>query len=259
MNVGIVIVAAMLFALAIASVLIMLYFRYQNKLSNEQLLQQEQELAYQKQLIQVTVQSQEEERKRIGQELHDNVGTALSRLKLVMESSKTVSKSEEQYSRELTSNQIIESVIKDVRSISHQLSPTILNLLGLEEAILEIADQLFVSGTLKLKLDNRAKEAVSNLDKQIALALYRTIQELVANTIKHAKAQNIGVLFEVDESSFNLTYSDDGIGLPKTSVEANGMGLKNIAGRIISVNGSVKIDTEVSSGFCIHIKIPYYA
>ena len=256
MSLGVVVIAAMLFSLAIVVVMIVLYLRYQNRLTSEQLRQQEQEIDYQKKLIQVTVQSQEEERKRIGQDLHDNVGTALSRLRLVMESYDNGDEADERKKLLYQSGkQIIDTVVKDVRDISHQLSPTILNLCGLEEALLDIADQLYASGKLVMNIENNAKSIVEKLPEQTNIAIYRTVQELLSNTIKHAGAKQVFVIFNQNTDGLVITYTDNGSGISKESTHKPGMGLKNIASRIIAVNGSFNIDTN-ASGFTMHINLP---
>ncbi len=258
MSLGTVVIAAMLFSLAIVVVMITLYLRYQHRLTTEQLRQQEQEIDYQKKLIQVTVQSQEEERKRIGQDLHDNVGTALSRLRLVMESYDHDEEADERKKLLYQSGkQIIATVVKDVRDISHQLSPTILNLCGLEEALLDIADQLNVAGKLQLHIHNDAKAIVEKLPEQTSIAIYRTVQELLSNTIKHAQAQNVNLSFRQTADQLTITYADDGVGIAKDKSDKPGMGLKNIASRIIAVNGNFKID-EAVKGFTMHINLPYH-
>ncbi len=256
MNIGIVVIAAMIFSLIIAGALIFFYFRYQNRLTAEQLRLQEQEISYQKNLIRVTIESQEEERKRIGKDLHDQVGTALSRLRLLMESlGQEQEMDEETRKRYQSSRQIISTVVSDVRTISHQLSPTILELCGLEEALLEIIDQVNTSGNLRLQLLKKQETAMNNLSAAANMAIYRSLQELITNTIKHAQAQEIRLTFQQEEHLLHICYQDDGIGLSSES-EHPGMGLKNIASRIISVNGTFHIDPK-ATGFKINLHIPY--
>jgi len=252
-----VVITAMLFSLFIVVIMIFFYLRYQNRLSSEQLKIQEQEIDYQKKLIQVTVQSQEAERKRIGQELHDNVGTALSRLRLVLEGFHTDEQQDERKKLlQQSGKQIIDTVVNDVRNISHQLSPTILSLLGFEEALLEIADQLNAAGKLQFNIENETANLLVQLPEQTSIALYRTIQELISNTIKHANATRITVTFKQQSTDLLMTYADNGTGIAKAEKSRPGMGLKNIASRIISVNGTFTMADEQTKGFVMHITLP---
>ncbi len=256
MNIGIVVIAAMIFSLVIIGVLFSFYFRYQNRLTAEQLRLKEQEISYQKNLIRVTIESQEEERKRIGKDLHDQVGTALSRLRLLMESlGEEQEMDEERKKKYQSTRQIISTVVTDVRTISHQLSPTILELCGLEEALLEIIDQVNITGNLRAQLLKEEETVMSNLSPAANMAIYRSIQELITNTIKHAKAQEINLNFRKENDQLHICYQDNGIGLANES-EQPGMGLKNIASRVISVNGTFHIDPK-ATGFKINIDIPY--
>lgn len=226
---------------------ILINSRGQNKMLRQRQQMQQAELSHQKELLQVVIDSQEAERKRIGQDLHDDVGTALSSLRLTIEMFEPGQQDAESNKYIGMSKDIIDKVIKDVRHISHNLSPPVLSYYGLAAAIEEKCSFINNSGQLEITLVDNAQQALQQLDQHVALAFYRVLEELVNNTIKHAGATKATIKFAVDAGGISIEYADNGKGL-KPGKQPKGMGLQNIESRLTVVNASYSI-AEGVKGF----------
>lgn len=254
-NIYILVFAGMGGGLLLVVAFIALHMRNQNKLLHERELQQQTEIDHQKALLSAVIQSQETERKRIGQDLHDDVGAALSNLRLTIDMFDYNTITPEGFKKfSLNYKQSIDHIITDVRHISHNLSPPRLSLFGLNAALEDLTDIIPRSG-IKLGLDNRATDVIAGLDITIATTFYRVFEELINNTIKHAAASNIFIILSVDNGSLQAEYKDDGIGLQLKGKSTKGMGMQNIESRLNMINASYQIDQEAGKGF--HIKIRY--
>jgi signal transduction histidine kinase len=230
---------------------ILINSRGQNKMLRQRQQLQQAELTHQKELMQVVIDSQEAERKRIGQDLHDDVGTALSSLRLTIEMFDSNQADAEKGKYIGMSKDIIDKVIKDVRHISHNLSPPVLSYYGLAAAIEEKCVFINNSGQLEIVLVNDAQEALQQLDQPVALAFYRVLEELVNNTIKHAGATKATITFNTKDNGITINYTDNGKGL-KPGQQKKGMGLQNIESRLAVVNAVYVID-EGGKGFSMTI------
>ena len=226
---------------------ILINSRGQNKMLRQRQQMQKAELAHQKELLQVMIDSQEAERKRIGQDLHDDVGTALSSLRLTIEMFEPGPANSENGKYVGMSKDIIDKVIKDVRHISHNLSPPMLSYYGLAAAIEEKCSFINNSGQLEIVLVNEARQELQELDQITALAFYRVLEELVNNTIKHAGASQAIIKFSTEAGVILINYTDNGKGI-KPGRSNKGMGLQNIESRLAVVNATYHIE-EGSKGF----------
>jgi len=214
------------------------------------------ELAFRQELLQVNIRSQEEERVRISTELHDNVGSSLSTLRFLIRQIKDAG-DDMNKAHDLAAKygRMIDSVIDDVRNISHSLAPPGLAIWGLHEALEALGEK--VSGTTDLQITITChNEQVKKLRYEPALAIYRVIQELLTNTLKHAFAQAVTITISGDEKTVQITYTDDGIGADMTTTTIKGIGLRNIENRILMVAGNYAIDTAPGKGFKFTIEIP---
>jgi signal transduction histidine kinase len=207
-----------------------------------------------KKTIEAIIKTEEKERKRIASDLHDGMGPLLSAAKLYfqayIDAKDSISKSE----IELKMKNIMDIAITDMSRISHNISPQILENYGLiaalENFISEISDNI--------KFDLNLKK-VNRFDLNNELTIYRTISELINNTIKHAKASVISININVSENMLNLVYEDNGTGFPvEEKMRAKqGMGLKNIENRISSLEGNITFESKQGKGMKAFIKIPY--
>lgn len=252
MNTYQLIVAGMVFSLLIALAVVLFYIRYRRRLTVQELEMSRAEIAHQKELLRAIIRSQEEERKRIGMNLHDEVGTALSALRIMLERQDPA----ESGNRELAlkCRSIIDRVIADVRNISHDLSPIRTGTYDFTDALEDLCETVNQSGKLHIDLQMDAPEALKRLEENDVLALYRVLSELVNNTIRHAKASSITLGFSSAPGSLHIHYRDNGIGLPAIAGRKNGMGMQNIESRLNMIGAAFTID-EMPGGFGMQLKI----
>jgi signal transduction histidine kinase len=248
------IVVGMLGIFLLIALMIMLQIRNQNKLLHQQRKMSETEISHQKDLLQSVITSQEAERQRIGSDLHDEVGSVLSSLRLLIEKHIQAEQTEENFSKQ--SKQLIDRVITNVRQISHNLSPRISGSYGFFDAIHELADTVNQSGTLQLRLDFDESIAETPMQENAAMAVYRVLAELINNTIKHAKASNIAINVTTGDGRMDITYSDDGIGMPQEKQPGRGMGMQNIESRLSMINASWQTPEKITKGFLMQISVP---
>lgn len=206
------------------------------------------------------ITGQERERKRMSQEVHDGIGQMLTALKFGLES---MSSPEEKEIEKLTGlKQLVHSTIKEVRRISSDLLPTVLNDYGLLPAIKEL---LFLAKTgsndTKLVFDDKL-DLNQRLNKNIEVSLYRICQESINNAIKYAEASQIKVKITNDVEFLNLIIEDDGKGFNLDEVEKinrskeSGNGLNNMRERANLINSKLYINSNTSKGTTIFVEVP---
>lgn len=211
----------------------------------------------QNQLIEAAVRSEELERNRIAEELHDEVGAILSSSKLHLQGIKADMNPRD---RQLfdKSNELLDEGIKKVRGISHNLHSNILRQFGLNEAIRHFVNQL-TNGTLvrtEIHLDNNYPNDMGEND----ISIYRLIQEVVSNIIKHSNASIIKINSSLNTDKLQFLIWHDGNGITQEDFEKlryqkEGLGLKNIQNRIILLKGSIRFGSE-NSGYATIIDVP---
>lgn len=218
---------------------------------------QETQIAQQKELLNAVIDSQEIERKRIGQDLHDEIGGTLSAIKLMLNSLKK--KVPEAHTETLTdAKELIDKMIVDVRNISHDLSPPGLSVFGLIPTVEAFVTLINNTGQIKIMLSQAGEVDAIQLPEKTALALFRVITQLVDNTIKHAEATLIAIDFNLAEN-FQIHYKDNGKGFdPDVLNQRGGIGMQNIQSRLQMVNATYQITTANGKGFelAIQLEIP---
>ncbi|MDB4850836.1 histidine kinase [Flavobacteriaceae bacterium] len=212
----------------------------------EKSLQYQLELDHQKEVaLQFTI-VQENERKRIAEALHDEVGNKLNILSLWVNNEDTWNNVN---SKKIITQQVPE-LIEATRTISHSLYPVNLEKFGfmdtLEALISNVNDSLTIQLTLKYDYQPRAIS--------FELQLYRIIQEFLSNVIKHAKATSMIIYIRDTKDVVSLILSDNGIGFDTSKLQ-KGMGLQNIDSRIKSINGICKWKSVQNKGTRLIIKI----
>ena len=212
----------------------------------EKSLQYQLELDHQKEVALQFNIVQENERKRIAEALHDEVGNKLNILSLWVNNEDTWNNIN---SKKIITQQVPE-LIEATRTISHSLYPVNLEKFGfmdtLEALITNVNDSLTIQLTLKYDYQPRAIS--------FELQLYRIIQEFLSNVIKHAKATSMTIYIRDTKDSLALILSDNGIGFDTNELQ-KGMGLQNIDSRIKSINGICKWKSVQNKGTRLLIKI----
>lgn len=257
-NTAVLIIMAMLGVFLAGGLFIIYSIRNQNKILRQRQEFQKAELAHQKELLRATIESQENERKRIGQDLHDDVGTTISGLRLLIEMFKPAQPDDE-HLKEFTRNSkaIIDKIVKDVRNISHNLSPTTLRYYGLSAAITEHCTIINQSGKLTITFDNHAETELQALPVNTATALYRVIEELLNNTIKHSGANRANIAISNIDNTIFINYNDNGKGITIShDIIKKGMGMQNIESRLLNIDAAYQILPYNGGGFGIEIACP---
>lgn len=198
------------------------------------------------------VEAQEEERQRIANELHDNLGSRMATLKLLLNDVKN--KPEEERDQEFGQLQtLVDETYREVRKIAHENNTGALITSGLIPSMKAVAAQISGKNGLQVKVINiNVAQRVKN---NIEIQVFRILQELLTNTIKHAKATELTIQFSDDENELNVMLEDNGKGFD-TKETHYGFGLTNIERRIENLNGNLVIDSSPGYGTTIIISIP---
>ncbi len=201
-------------------------------------------------ILQATINGQEIERDRIGRELHDGVGVLLSTTRLYLQHWKEEGDSGKEVTGQRV-DKLLKEIIESVRRLSADLRPVVLENLGLAEAIAELVWDVEQAGALKVKLNASYDHCLSQKDE---LNIYRVIQELLTNTLRHAEATEAVLEINSQPDCFWLSYRDNGKGLPHDTAR-KGLGLKNMENRVSALNGEFKIESPYEGGVLVTIEI----
>jgi two-component system NarL family sensor kinase len=203
-------------------------------------------------LTNALILGEETERKRIASNLHDGLGQYLSGLRMHLQVLK--GDIDDQHYNKLVF--LIDTAIKEYRSVSHDLIPPNLKMDGLEEAI-RLACNKLNSKLIKINFKSNLKH--TKIPEGIEMELYRITQELINNSLKHANAKKIEIKLTINKQNvLSIEFEDDGDGfdVEKTLNKLEtGIGLKNILSRIHFLKGTIKINSKLGKGTHININI----
>lgn len=207
--------------------------------------------------IDLMLEGQEKERQRIANDLHDNLGSMLAALKLNFENlklRKNELQGEENKLYERT-DELIEEAYQKVRRLAHAKNAGVFANEGLIPAIKKLAEKLSIPG--KLQIQVIAFGFTERLENALEIAIFRTIQELSTNVIKHSNASETTIHLTNHEDNINIIIEDNGIGFNSTAIKtADGMGLQTIQKKITQLGGALTIDATPGKGTTIIIDIP---
>ncbi|WP_179008646.1 tetratricopeptide repeat-containing sensor histidine kinase [Winogradskyella forsetii] len=221
--------------LLVGSTLLWLLFQQRQKRKNQEILTLKRE--QQVQTLESLIEGEEKERFRIAKELHDGVNVDLSTIKYKLTS---LLEKNNQVINEAVA--MIDKSCEQVRAISHNLVPPALKNFSLIEAI---EDYMGTMNTIHEPEINfhHIGDAIE-LSKKVEINIFRIVQELVNNSVKHANANEINVQLSHRENLLQLTIEDDGEGFNKDAVTSEGIGLKNIQSRVDYLNAKMDFDTS---------------
>ncbi len=201
------------------------------------------------------IEGQEVERERIAKDLHDSLGGILSAIKLQFDGVEYKVKNITKVNEYKRATKMLDNAVEEVRNISRNLQPTALRELGLVSAIKDLINRF--SGERYPEIDFQYYNVPENLDRLFALSLYRIIQELLHNTIKHAQASEIIIQINRQDDELVVSFEDDGIGFNPDRLKRKGMGLDNIKSRVNYLKGTLSIDSEIGKGSSFIINVKY--
>ena len=192
------------------------------------------------------------ERKRVASELHDNVGSLLSAVRvslLTLNSTKLPNDDQRVF---VQIQEMVENACREVRLISHNLLPEELEKYGLEVALQKMIERLNFSTPIEFTLNTKGLKD-NNLDRKAAFHLYSICLELINNILKHSQASDAALTFRKNEKSLELFVRDNGKGLQNYT---KGQGLKSIEERIEAMKGVLNIESEIGEGTRTQISVP---
>lgn len=210
-------------------------------------------LKWQQTRIKAEIETLERERSRIAADLHDELGPMLSAIKLQINHLEPTEESEIQ-ALDKSSNQIDE-IIQRFRDISYDLLPNTLVRKGLVKAVEEFIGKLKRGNPLTIIFTSPDLL----LSQEKAINIYRIIQEIIHNTIKHAKADKLTISIEITDHKLILKTVDNGVGFnfEDNMQLANGLGLLNLQSRIEVLDGQLRVNSVLGKGTLYTIEIPY--
>ena len=244
------------FILILTLAIVLFISLYQKKLYNQQKDLQILEISYQKELTSLIIKSQEGERARISNDLHDEIGVSLSAAKLYINQIRFENQPDEMIHLAKDANDILSQIVKDIRLISQNLSPLPLENFGLEQAVRMLLKNLEKGG---LKTVFKIEGYDSRLTPETELGIYRIIQEAIGNTLKHAQATHILVDISIDNQHIKLNIKDNGIGFDTDKIASDptsSIGLSGIKARTGLLNGKLVFNSTPGEGTNIILTIP---
>jgi two-component system, NarL family, sensor kinase len=247
--------AATVGMLLLAGAIVIFVVFYQKKMIQEQFKRQTLEFDYQQKMMQAELSSQESERRRLAADLHDSIGGMLSTIRVGLS---TLGRSLPDPTQMDETKKMLDDTISSVRRISRDLMPSTLEKFGLVHAVKELCERFQSTSRIPVNFDSTGE--VSEMDPQRELMVFRIIQELLNNAIKHSKANVIDVKITVAEK-FYATVEDDGIGFnaeehKKDKQSGKGLGLFNIENRARLLNGNLEFISGREKGSKILLTIP---
>lgn len=207
-------------------------------------------------LIQASIQGEEEERTRIATELHDDVGATLSSVRLFLHAAAQKTGDDEiiQQSKEL-----LDDSISKIRNISHKLQPAMLQQLGLQPTLESFATMISRSGSVSMSYT--CAIPLPRLNENIELSVYRIVQELTSNILRHAHAHNIVLETWLLQGYLQATLIHDGNGLTDEMYHEHiykkgAIGLKNIVNRLKNIGASIQFRQTSEGSYSITVLAP---
>ena len=249
---------------SLAALVIVGFLGYRNLRHRQQLAKQQDELQQQhiselekdKQLVAVDamLQGQEEERSRLAKDLHDGLGGLLSGVKFSLSNMKDnliiTPDNMTVFERSLD---MLDTSIKELRRVAHNMMPELLTKFGLDEALKEYCNSINATNLLSVKYQSIGMS--TRIEKSAEIIIYRIIQELLNNIMKHAAAKEATVQLVKEEGRLSIIVEDDGKGFDTALIKnSKGAGLTSIKSRVDYLKGQLDIHSEAGKGTLVNIE-----
>ena len=196
---------------------------------------------------------QEVERERIAKELHDSLGGLLSTIKLRIDNIRNKETSPDRIQEFKKATGLLDTAVSEVRGISQNLQPGALSKLGLIPAINDLINRYDTDQGPEIVF--QYFDIPLKIDQTVSLGIYRIIQEILTNAIRHSKADEVLVQLNLEGDDIIIHIEDDGVGFDP-NIKYKSMGLENIKSRVNYLKGTIEIDSRPQEGtsFLIHVK-----
>ena len=240
--------------------LIMFIIFHQRKVIRYQQRLQQMEYEQQKILLNASIRLQEEERQRLAADLHDDAGPLLATARLYLNENLVNQDKATQLQSIFQARQILDDTIQLVRNISHSLMPPTLKNFGLESAVNDLFQK--ISGSGSINASSRFHEYKERLKQEKELIIFRVVQELINNILKHSNSSFIHLTQNIHADKFYLRIHHDGRGIvqadfDKLNKSTVGLGLKNISSRLRVVQGNINFEKDISQTYYkVTIELP---
>jgi signal transduction histidine kinase len=229
-------------------------FRQKQKIHQQQLLEMEAEKKLS--ATEAILKGEEQERTRLAKDLHDGLGGILSGIKFSFQTMRgnLVMTADNQQAFE-RSMDMLDSSIKEMRRVAHNMMPEALVKFGLDTALKDFCEDINQSGALQVVYQSFGMENVQ-VEQTAAIAIYRIVQELLNNTMKHAAARTAIVQLSKTADGMNITVEDDGKGFdPVILNNAKGIGWNNIQSRVEYLKGKMDVLSAPGKGTSVNIEL----
>lgn len=246
--------------LVLAIGLVVFIIFHQRKVIKYQMQLQKMEDEQQKILLNASIRWQEEERQRIAADLHDDAGPLLATARLYLNENLIHQEVSVQLQSIFNAKQIIDDTIQLIRNISHSLMPPTLKNFGLESAVNDLFQK--ISGSGSINASSRFHDYRHRLKPEQELLIFRVIQELVNNILKHSHSSFLHITQNYYDDKFYIRIHHDGRGITQADFEklnksALGLGLKNIQSRMKVLHGTIHFEKDLSQTyFKVTLEIP---
>ncbi len=202
--------------------------------------------------MEAILETQENERQRMAKDLHDSVGTMIAGIKINLQQEVMHGHADQENNQAM---KLLDHTAQEIRRIAHNLMPGVLKKFGLHKALIQLVEQTNYLG--KINGEIQLFGVNKKLNNRLEINLYRIVQELLQNIVKHAKATKYFIQITNHKNSLNLIVEDDGKGFnAEETAERSGMGLESIFSRVTYLNGHWQLDSNLGSGTSILIDIP---
>ncbi len=236
--------------LLVFSFLLYKNYRARKKINEQQIIQLQQEKKID--ATQNMIQGEEQERTRLARDLHDGLGGMLSGVKFQLNSMKgNVILSEENAGTFTKSISQIDNAIAEMRRVAHNMMPEALLKFGLDKTLKSYCDSVSQSSDLTVSYQSFGMK--TRLEHTYEIVLYRIVQELLNNTIKHAQATKSTIQLSKNNNLISLTVEDNGNGYDVNTIKKRGIGISNINHRVEYLNGKIDMKSD-NKGTSTHIE-----
>ena len=207
------------------------------------------------QILRAMVSGEEQERRRIARDLHDGLGANLATVKMRINAVRnSIPRIQEQESYN-KAEELVDEACENIREISHNMMPGSLNRYGLEVALQDMCEAIQDSNEIDLAFIPFGLDKI--VDEAVEINIYRIVQELLKNIVKHADAKEGIVQLTLEDNKLHIVVEDDGKGFDMESTNVfEGIGMGSIQSRVIYLDGKMDIESSPGKGTTFNIEIP---
>ncbi len=212
---------------------------------------------HRRRLLRRTIASQEDERRRLARDLHDSVGSLLTSIAVSLRALEETEASPKRRTELETLRGHTKMMLDETRRLIHGLHPIVLEAHGLEEAVRQYATEWATSNNITTDIHMNRVDRPHRLSPSIETALYRIVQEALANVAKHAQASTVSILLRREGGRVRLIIEDDGRGFSaETTPPGQSFGIRTISERAAQHGGKLALESAPGTGTSVYVEIP---